>query len=108
MSELSVIIVITRFHYSTFLDFVKSYFGFTGNIYRREVRCVYNIKDRLSALGKSQVWLLQRLRNKGVSVQPPQLCNIINGIYTYPKATVVLEECNNILQEYETTVTNSE
>ena len=68
---------------------------------------MYNIKDRLTALGKSQVWLLQQLRNKGVSIQPPQLCNIINGIYTYPKATVVLEECDKIIQEFELTVTGS-
>lgn len=66
-----------------------------------------NIKDRLTALGKSQVWLLQRLREKGVSIQPPQLCNIVNGIYTYPKATTVLEECNKIIQEREAAVTNS-
>lgn len=63
---------------------------------------MYNIKERLAALGKSQVWLLKLLRERGMSVQPPQLCNIINGIYTYPKATAVLEMCNNILQEVET------
>lgn len=59
---------------------------------------MYNIKERLSALGKSQVWLLKELRDRGFNVQPPQLSNIINGIYTYPKAQCVLEECNNILK----------
>ena len=68
---------------------------------------MYNIKERLTALGKSQVWLLQQLRNKGVSIQPPQLCNIVNGIYTYPKATTVLEECDKIIREFETTVASS-
>lgn len=58
---------------------------------------MYNIKERLSHLGKSQVWLLKELRNNGYSIQPPQLCNIINGNYTYPKANAVLEECDNIL-----------
>lgn len=62
---------------------------------------MYNIKGRLADLGKSQVWLLKRLRDKGVTTQPPQLCNIINGIYTYPKAREVLEECNTILSEAE-------
>lgn len=66
-----------------------------------------NIKDRLTALGKSQVWLLKQLRNRGVPIQPPQLCNIINGIYTYPKATLVLEECEKIIRELESTVANS-
>ena len=65
-----------------------------------------NIKDRLTALGKSQVWLLQQLRNNGVSIQPPQLCNIINGIYTYPKATMVLAECDKIIREAEHLVTS--
>ena len=69
---------------------------------------MYNIKERLSAMGKSQVWLLKELRIRGVPIQPPQLCNIINGIYTYPKATVVLEECNEIIREHELAVTNSE
>lgn len=65
---------------------------------------MYNIKGRLADLGKSQVWLLKKLREKGVPTQPPQLCNIINGIYTYPKAREVLEECNNILTEAERSV----
>jgi hypothetical protein len=38
-----------------------------------------------------------KLRDNGFTVQPPQLCNIINGLYTYPKALRVLEECDNIL-----------
>lgn len=59
---------------------------------------MYNIKTRLAHLGKSQVWLLMKLRDNGILVQPPQLCNIINGIYTYPKARSVLEECDNILK----------
>ena len=62
---------------------------------------MYNIKERLADLGKSQVWLLKELRNNGVSVQPPQLCNIINGIYTYPKASVVLEQCDKIIKDVE-------
>lgn len=60
-----------------------------------------NIKERLAKLGKSQVWLLKLLRDKGFEVQPPQLSNIINGNYTYPKATKVLAMCDNILTEVE-------
>ena len=59
---------------------------------------MFNIKERLAKLGKSQVWLLKELRARGFDVQPPQLCNIINGNYTYPKAQCVLEESNNILK----------
>ena len=52
---------------------------------------VHDIKERLANLGKSQVWLLKELRKQGVVTQPPQLSNIINGIYTYP----LLEYNNN-------------
>lgn len=63
-----------------------------------------NIKGRLAALGKSQVWLLKQLREKGIAVQPPQLSNIINGIYTYPKAQRVLDESDKIVRELELSV----
>lgn len=62
---------------------------------------MYNIKERLANLGKSQVWLLRKLREKGVITQPPQLSNIINGIYTYPKAKLVGEMCDEIIKEAE-------
>ena len=62
---------------------------------------MYNIKERLYDLGKSQVWLLKVLRERGFSIQPPQLCNIINGNYTYPKAKAILTMCNDILTEVE-------
>ena len=65
---------------------------------------MYNIKDRLDKIGKSQVWLLMELRKRGVMTQPPQLCNIINGIYTYPKAQLVGKECDEIIKEVEKNV----
>lgn len=60
-----------------------------------------DIKERLGLLGLSQVWLLKKLRERNINVQPPQLSNIINGIYTYPKATKVLTECDEIIKEVE-------
>ena len=62
---------------------------------------MYNIKERLTRLNKSQVWLLKKLRERGISTQPPQLCNIINGIYTYPKAKLVGDICDEIIKEVE-------
>lgn len=79
------------------MDLVKSIFGFSETILQKGGNILNNIKERLSKLGKTQVWLLKKLREIGLEVQPPQLCNIINGIYTYPKAKSVLEECENIL-----------
>lgn len=66
---------------------------------------MYDIKNRLAKLGKTQVWLLRELRNRGVTIQPPQLANFINGIYTYPKSKVVLGICDEILNELELNVT---
>lgn len=62
---------------------------------------MYRLKERLEALGKTQVWLLIELRKRGVVTQPPQLSNIINGLYTYPKAKMVSEVCNEIITEVE-------
>lgn len=62
---------------------------------------MFNIKERLDSLGKSQVWLLKKLREQGVEIQPPQLCNIINGNYTYPKAKSVGEKADEIIKEAE-------
>lgn len=66
---------------------------------------MYDIKERLAKLGKSQVWLMKILREKGIDTQPPQLSNVINGIYTYPKATAILEKCNEVLTEVESNAT---
>ena len=66
---------------------------------------MYNIKERLANLGKSQVWLLMELRKQGVITQPPNLSNIINGVYTYPKAKYIGEMCDKIIKEEESNVT---
>ena len=66
---------------------------------------MYKIKERLANLGKSQVWLLKELRKQGVVIQPPQLSNIINGIYTYPKAKHIGDMCDKIIKEVERNAT---
>lgn len=78
---------------SHFLDLYESFSG--GGVE------VNGIKERLEAIGKSQVWLLKKLRENGIETQPPQLSNIINGIYTYPKAQTVLSECLKIIENAE-------
>lgn len=82
------------------MEFVKPNFGICKYILEGGID-LHNIKERLTALGKSQVWLLKKLREKGIETQPPQLSNIINGIYTYPKAQDVLEECLKIIEDAE-------
>ena len=62
---------------------------------------MYQIKDRIKALGKTQVWLIFELRKRGIVIQPPLMSSIINGVYTYPQAQRVLKVCDEILTEIE-------
>lgn len=60
-----------------------------------------HIQERMKKLGIKQVDLILELRKRGITVQPSEMSSIIRGVYTYPKATVVLNECDKILTEYE-------
>ena len=62
---------------------------------------MYQIKDRLKKLDKTQVWLIFQLRERGIEIQPPLMSSIINGVYTYPQAQRVLKVCDEILTEAE-------
>lgn len=56
---------------------------------------------RLSKVNMTQVDLIFELRERGYEIQPPTLSNILRGVYTYPKAKVILAECEKILSEKE-------
>ena len=60
-----------------------------------------HIQERMKRLGIKQVDLILELRKRGITVQPPEMSSIVRGVYTYPKAKVVLDECDKILTEYE-------
>jgi len=60
-----------------------------------------NIKQRMEALGMSQVDMILALQRRGVEVQPPMLSSILRGVYTYPKARRILAECDKVLMERE-------
>nr|DAU56331.1 MAG TPA: Thiamine-binding protein [Caudoviricetes sp.] len=59
------------------------------------------IQDRMKKLGVTQVQMILRLRERGITVQPPEMSSIVRGVYTYPKAQKVLNECDKILTELE-------
>ena len=59
------------------------------------------IKSRMENIGMTQVDLIFELQKRGYTVQPPMMSSILRGVYTYPKAKKILEECNNILKEKE-------
>lgn len=59
------------------------------------------IQERMKKLGIKQVDMILELRERGITVQPPEMSSIIRGVCTYPKAKVVLDECDKILTERE-------
>lgn len=59
------------------------------------------IQKRMKNLGIKQVDMILELRKRGITVQPPEMSSILRGVYTYPKANVVLNECDKILTERE-------
>ena len=58
-----------------------------------------NIKQRMEALGMSQVDMIFALQRR--EVQPPMLSSVLRGVYTYPKARRILAECDKVLMERE-------
>ena len=62
---------------------------------------VVSIRERMQALDITQVDMILELQKRGVTVQPPEMSSIIRGVYTYPKAKRVLDECDKILTELE-------
>ena len=59
------------------------------------------VQERMKKLGIKQVDMILELRKRGITVQPPEMSSIIRGVYTYPKAKVVLDECDKILNQRE-------
>lgn len=59
------------------------------------------VQERMKKLGIKQVDMILELRKRGIIVQPPEMSSIIRGVYTYPKAKIVLDECDKILNERE-------
>lgn len=59
------------------------------------------VQARMKKLGIKQVDMILELRKRGITVQPPEMSSIIRGVYTYPKAKIVLDECDKILNERE-------
>ena len=65
---------------------------------------MFQIRERMKALGKTQVWLILELQERGIVVQPPEMSQILSGVNTYPKAKRVLEVSNDILSDIEAKV----
>lgn len=60
-----------------------------------------DVKSRMAKAGMTQVDMILELQKRGYAVQPPMMSSILRGVYTYPKAKVILAECEKILNERE-------
>lgn len=60
-----------------------------------------NVKSRMADAGMTQVDMILELQKRGYVVQPPMMSSILRGVYTYPKAKLILAECEKILKERE-------
>lgn len=60
-----------------------------------------NVKSRMTEIGMTQVEMILELKKRGFDVQPPMMSSILRGVYTYPKAKLILAECEKILAERE-------
>lgn len=60
-----------------------------------------NVKSRMADVGMTQVDMILELQKRGYVVQPPMMSSILRGVYTYPKAKLILAECEKILKERE-------
>lgn len=58
-----------------------------------------DIKSRMAELGMKQVDMIMELRKRGIVVQPPMMSSVLRGVYTYPKAKLILAECEKVLEE---------
>lgn len=67
-----------------------------------------NVRDRMKKLGVSQVTLILELQKRGLTVQPPEMSQILRGVNTYPKAKAVLKACNEVLDAIENAEKESE
>lgn len=60
-----------------------------------------NVKSKMADVGMTQVDMILELQKRGYVVQPPMMSSILRGVYTYPKAKLILAECEKILKERE-------
>lgn len=60
-----------------------------------------DVRERMKEVGMTQVEMILELQKHGVTVQPPEMSQILSGVNTYPKAKRVLELCDKILTEKE-------
>jgi hypothetical protein len=65
-----------------------------------------NIRERLHRIGKTQVWMILKLGERGLKVQTSEFSYILSGVLTSPKAEKVLKVCDEILKEVENDVSS--
>ncbi|MGN0598686.1 MAG: hypothetical protein ACI4JK_02225 [Oscillospiraceae bacterium] len=61
----------------------------------------FNIKVRITALGRYQNELIPELKKRDIITEPGQLCNVLKGRLQGQKADDILSAANEIVTEWE-------
>lgn len=65
------------------------------------------LRLRLRRLNLTQVWLIDKLNRKGISVDKALLSSVLSGSYARPKAEEIIDAAHGVLDEYESKYLNS-
>lgn len=57
------------------------------------------VKKRMQIYGITQRYMVDALRTKGETIDPPTLCRMLSGLYLHPKVHVILHACDEFIEE---------
>lgn len=57
------------------------------------------VKKRMQIYGITQRHMVDVLRSKGETIDPPTLSRILSGLYSYPKTHGILHACDEVIEE---------
>ena len=57
------------------------------------------VKKRMQIYGITQRHMVDVLRSKGETIDPPTLSRILSGLYLYPKVHGILHACDEVIEE---------
>ncbi len=61
----------------------------------------YRIKVRLMEIGKTQIDLIEALRNKGYTIDPANMSRLLRGIWNTKHAEMLIAAADEIVTEWE-------
>lgn len=61
----------------------------------------HNIKFALLKHDLKQVWLIEQLKNRGITTDKTELSSVLSGARTGPKAELIINTSNEIISSYD-------